>query len=129
MENKSFMVSKEIADEIDERQFKEEDPETSEEISNCIIIRLETDDVVIPGIVSKYSYKTDNYAEEISFTFLTGIENLVQFQQEVNNFSVAKLMVGSESVGNYDLNGMEVKRMTVEQSAAQAGCVITVVYK
>lgn len=123
----TILVSDEIADQIDKSQFGEED-EISD-ASEHIIIMLEFEDVLIPGLIEKYSHKSASYGEEISLTFMTETKNIIQFQRNMNNFRVAKLMLGAEEIGSYDLVGMTVEKIMVEQSPGKAGCVITVVYK
>ena len=121
------MVSDEIADQIDETQFMEEDvPDSSEHI----IVQIESEDVLVPGLIEKYTYRILSMSEEeLSFTFMTQTSNITKFQRNMNNFKKAKLSLGSENIGEYNLEGMTVQKITVEQTPTKAGCVITVVYK
>lgn len=130
MENKNFMVSEEIANEIDQKQFLEQDEEISD-TQEHIIIKLESEDILIPGIITKYDNRfiDSSNEEEISFKFITDSKSLVLFQRNMNDFNSAKLLFGEETIGEYNLNGMNVKRITVEHTPTQTGCVITVVYK
>jgi hypothetical protein len=131
MENQNFMVSQEISDQIDQEQFKqstEEDDGHYEDLE-YIVVHLESKDSLIPGIIQKYDYRIVGVGEEISFTFLTAFSNVSQFMKKAAFFEKAKLMVGTTPIGEWDISGMEVKRITVEQPVGQTSCVITVVYK
>jgi len=128
MENQNFMVSQEIADQIDQEQFKESIEENVENFE-YIIVHLESKDSLIPGIIQKYDYKIVGVSEEISFTFLTAFSNVSLFMKQAALFDKAKLMIGTTPIGEWDISGMEVKRITVEQPVGQTSCVITVVYK
>lgn len=127
MNKSSLMVSDEIIDQVDETQFSEPYEEVSD-VSQQLIIMMECEETIVPGIIEKYTYKCSP-EEEASFVFMTKTENISQFLRNMNNFKNAKLYLGSENIEDYLLEGMVVQRISIEQKPAKAGCVITVVYK
>lgn len=126
-ENKNFMVSDEIADDIDKSQF--DDTEYPDDSSETIIVQFETENVLIPGIIEKYMHRLHISEEEILISFMTKTENIIDFQQNINNMTKAKLSLKNQTIGEFDLNGMSATKIIVEQDLSKAGCVITVVYR
>ena len=139
MENKNFMVSKEIEDQVDTSQFgTDELGESNDDASSDdhvdlvdgIIVHFVSKGVLVGGIIKKYDYKIDpvSHKEEISFKFLTNEENLITFQKNMNFFKKADLIFKEKNIGNYSLEQMEVRRLTVEESPEKIGWIITIVY-
>lgn len=129
------MVSEEIKDRIDASQFYEEEQyEEASDSDEQIIIRLESDDVLIPGFIEKYMYRIVGNdllsdGEELTFSFLTATKNITLFQRNIRNFKVAKLYYGEELIGDYNIEPLEPTKVLVEQTPGKAGCVITIVYR
>lgn len=126
MENQNFMVSEEIADEVDKSQF--EDKEIEESIDEKLIVKLISEDNLVPGILEKITVKTGP-DEEYLFSFMTHQKNVKIFKQNLGKFKNVKMSMGVEDVCEYDIDGLSVKKFSIDQKATAAGCVITVVYK
>ncbi len=130
------MVSEEIANEIDEQQFEEE--ESSQEIpsavSEIIVIQFESQkkDLIIPGLLQKYKFQEikefqDN--EKLFFQFITDPINTTNIHANLSCMERVTLTRGGKNVDSRCLKGLRIAELGIEQSAANAGCIITIVYK
>jgi hypothetical protein len=126
-DNKNFMISSEIADLVEESQFGNNDEDL--EVNDHIVLNIESDKFSIPGILIRHEHKKDSLGsdEEFLFSFLTDQKNIHSFLK--SNFSKASLSLGAETIAEYDIEGMEIKRFAIEQTPMQSGCVITIVYR
>ena len=130
----NFMVSDEIANEIDTQQFQEESQEVSSEIADVIVIQFESTEgaFVIPGLLQKYKFQEIlefQEKERFVFQFITDPINTINVRENFSNVERVFLTKGGKNVTSHCLRGMRVTELTIEQSPANAGCMITIVYK
>lgn len=124
------MVSEEIADQVDEKQF--ESTTSSEEdsgVSSVVVIQLESHDFVIPGLLQDYKTTRNQMQDKITFQFLTEPENTIDIHKNLSDVEMAHLTIGGKNVASHRLAEMDVDSVRIQQSLDNAGCVITVVYR
>lgn len=128
MNDKNFMVSDEIADQIDESQFLEASEEVSE-VSDVVVIQFESDDLIIPGLLQDYKINIESMQSKLTFQFLTDPKNVGDIHKKLGNITLVVLTIGGETVAKHRIAEMDVSSVRIQQSVANAGCVITVVYR
>jgi len=128
MKDRNFMISSEIADLVDQSQFGNDSDEDLE-ADDHIIISIESKNFTVPGILIKHEHKKDSLGtdEEFLFSFLTDQKNIHSFLKNI--FFKVSLSLGTDTLVEYNIEGMDIKRFVIEQTPMQSGCVITVVYR
>jgi len=129
MENTNFMVSEEIADQVDEKQFKSVTEEKDSDISGVVVIQLESGDTIIPGLLQDYKANLESMRYKIMLQFLTAPSNVIDIHKKLNNIETVTLTINGENVASHRLAEMDVDSVRIQQSLDNAGCVITVVYR
>lgn len=135
MNDKDFMVSDEIADQIDESQFSFSSDidtaplEESVDVLGVMVIKLESKDTIIPGLLQDYKINTVSMQNKLTLQFLTDPKNVVDIHKKLSEMESVSLTIGGETVAKHRIAEMEVDTVRIQQSVDNAGCVITVVYK
>lgn len=126
------MVSDEIADQVDKSQFAASETLIENEdsgVSDVVVIQLECDETTIPGLLQDYKKHTEGMQEKLTFQFLTDPKNVGDIHKKLANVTSIVLTIGGETVVRHRIAEMDVSSVRIQQSVANAGCVITVVYK